>query len=111
MQQNGEVGSHADEPAFYSAPIPNAQLATITLLPYDYDDNVNDDDNNNNNLDAGDRVVGVRVHIAALPRSGGSLYLYVFCPGSSFLPFLVCLSLSLDLLLPACILCHHMTRV
>jgi hypothetical protein len=90
MQQNGEVGTHADDPAFYSMPIPSAQLATITLLPYDYDDDDYD------NLDVGE---GVRVHIASLPRSGGSLYLYVFC-SMFFLPFLG-LSLLIYYCLPA----------
>ena len=38
VQENGEVGDHALDPAFYSAPIPAASLATLTLPAYDQDD-------------------------------------------------------------------------
>ena len=38
VQEDGEVGNHATQPAFYSAPIPTSQLAIINLRIVDIDD-------------------------------------------------------------------------
>lgn len=63
VQQNGEVGDHSNDPAFYSTEIVSAELATITLLPYDYD-----------NVQAVSEEGMVRAEITSLPSNGGTLY-------------------------------------
>ena len=64
IQQNGEVGDHSSDPSFYSTKIASAELAIITLLPYDYDD-----------VNAATEDEMVRAQITSLPSNGGTLYL------------------------------------
>lgn len=38
VQENGEVGNHFHDPAFYQSPIPSSQLALLNLSVFDFDD-------------------------------------------------------------------------
>jgi hypothetical protein len=38
MQQNGEIGDHSNDPAYYEQPIPTLELSIIALSAFDFDD-------------------------------------------------------------------------